>query len=99
MVAKIFKHLTAVLTALVMYGNAVSARRDKSVNISYGLDYHKVNVEEKMALRTQRGNEIGAEADVWYKHSVHYVKVKIVSPALLNLFYLFAKAIEVSGKQ
>ena len=82
-----------------MEGYHIRARRDKAVNILGGVAYHHVYIKKKLAVRTKRRNEVGTEADIGYKMTVHYIEVKKIRSRFFNASHAVAKLGIISRQQ
>ena len=92
------KHRNGILAALVVDGYEIRACLDEILNVSVGINNHKVNVEKHFGVFSERAYHRCAKAHVRNEKSVHNVKVQIFRACVFDLFYVFAECGEVCGK-
>src|ERR1035437_115194 len=78
----------------------IRARLDEGFEENLRLAAHEVNVEEKFfGVRTDGGDDVGAERNVWHELAVHDVEVQPVGPGALGAYSFQAQMGEISGEQ
>ncbi len=65
-----------VFAALIVDGDAVSTRTDEITDVADRIGDHQMNIEKQLGVRTEGGNDRGAERDVGDKDAVHDIEMQ-----------------------